>query len=109
MQCAVPPGTQSDGILSDNLWVEMKQAAGKISRSHFEIYATPGRHSPGPQPGPAGPQGPAATAGASWARSIRVVIFFGWNPRSGSPLLVLENKSRVTVRVSGRLLPASGP
>ena len=30
---AVPPGTQPDGILSDNLRVEIKRAASKISRS----------------------------------------------------------------------------
>jgi hypothetical protein len=36
---AVPPGTQPDGILSDDLWVGLKRAASQISRSQFEIYA----------------------------------------------------------------------
>jgi hypothetical protein len=36
---AVPPGTQPDGILSDDLRAGMKRAATEISRSQFEIYS----------------------------------------------------------------------
>ncbi len=36
---AVPPGTQPDGILSDDLRAGMKRAAAEISRSQFEIYS----------------------------------------------------------------------
>ncbi len=103
MQCLLEHiTTQPDGILFDDLRVGMKRAAGKISRLHFEIYATPRVQVaivPGP-PGQAGVQGPSATAGASWARSSWVVLFFARNPRSGSPLRVVENKSSVTVRVA---------
>ena len=36
---AVPPGTQPDGILSDEYRAGMKRAAAKISRSQYEIYS----------------------------------------------------------------------
>ena len=41
---AVPPGTQPDGILSDELMVGMKRAASQISRSEYEIYSFSTRH-----------------------------------------------------------------
>ena len=41
---AVPPGTQPDGILSDELRVGMKRAASQISRSEYEIYSFSTRH-----------------------------------------------------------------
>ena len=42
---AVPPGTQPDGILSDELRVGMKRAASQISRSEYEIYSFSTRQS----------------------------------------------------------------
>jgi hypothetical protein len=40
----VPPGTQPDGILSDDFLAGMKQASVEISRSQFKIYAYSTRH-----------------------------------------------------------------
>ena len=41
---AVPPGTQPDGLLSDELRVGMKRAASQTSRSEYEIYSFSTRH-----------------------------------------------------------------
>ena len=39
----MPPGTQPDGILSDEYRAGMKRAAAQISRSQYEIYSLSGR------------------------------------------------------------------
>ena len=41
---AVPPGTQPDAMVSDDLRVGMKRAAADISRSKFEVYNFATRH-----------------------------------------------------------------
>ena len=41
---AVPPGTQPDAMVSDDLRVGMKRAAADISRSKFEVYNFSTRH-----------------------------------------------------------------
>ena len=41
---AVPPGTQPEAMVSDDLRVGMKRAAADISRSKFEVYNFATRH-----------------------------------------------------------------
>ena len=41
---AVPPGTQPEAMVSDELRVGMKRAAEDISRSKFEVYNFSTRH-----------------------------------------------------------------
>ena len=41
---AVPPGTQPEAMVSDDLRVGMKRAAADISRSKFEVYNFSTRH-----------------------------------------------------------------
>ena len=40
----MPPGTQPDAMVSDDLRVGMKRAAADISRSKFEVYNFSTRH-----------------------------------------------------------------
>ena len=41
---AVPPGTQPEAMVSDDLRVGMKRAAADIARSKFEVYNFSTRH-----------------------------------------------------------------